>query len=140
MTKTGVFMLALYFPLSLICLFLSSFHPLGIIALGVALFSAAVGCVLYFYLPVSRFKQTPKFREEYYLAFSRDGISFKTASVCSELKWDVYSEMWESDAFYFLIQAPKTYALIPKRAFCGPEARRAFEELASSNLRRVKSI
>ena len=119
-------------------LFLSSFSILGIILLAIILVASALGCYVYFYMPVLKFRQTSKYHEEYTLSFSTEGIAFKTPSIDSVLQWDVYSELWESDDFYFLIQAPRVYALIPKRAFKTPADKQCFEEMSLSNMKNAK--
>ncbi|MDR1066108.1 MAG: YcxB family protein [Clostridiales bacterium] len=70
--------------------------------------------------------------------FSKDNIRFRTQNVDSELKWDIYSELWESNDFYYLIQGPRLYTLIPKRAFINLALNQAFEEIVLSNLKSPK--
>lgn len=137
-TKTSVIILAIYLPIVIFYLFLSSFHLLGIIAVLIGLVALVIGCVLYFYIPVHQFKETLKYQEEYNLVFTNDNINFKTPTINTILNWDIYSEVWESNDFYFLIQAPRIYALIPKRAFTNVLMKQAFEEMVSSNLNRSK--
>jgi len=139
-TKTSVVVLALYFPASINYLFFSSFSTPSVIAAAIAIFAAAVGSLLYFYIPAYKFKRTAKYHEEYNLTFSNVGIKFKTPSIDSELKWSVYSEFWESGDFYFLIQAPQMYALIPKRVFESPAVKQTFEEIVLSNLKCTKRV
>lgn len=139
-TKTSVVALAVYLPASLFFLYFSSFGIWSILAVGVALFALIAGCGLYFYMPVYKFKTTSKYHEEYSLTFSNDAIQFATPTIHSELKWGVYSEIWESNDFYFLIQAPRMYTLIPKRVFSSPDAQQAFAEMASANRLLRKTI
>jgi len=139
-TKTSVIILALYLPASLIYLFFSSFSTLSIVAATIAIFATIAGCTLYFYIPAYKFKKTAKYHEEYRLTFSNAGIKFKTPSIDSELKWNIYSAIWESNDFYFLIQAPRMYTLIPKRVFESSAAKQAFEEIALSNLKCSKRM
>ena len=139
-TKTSIVVLCVYFPLSLFSIFFSSFGALSVVALAVALFALIGGCFLYFYMPAYKFKQTSKYHEEYNLAFAKDGIKFSTPTINSKLKWDVYSELWESGDFYFLIQAPGMYTLIPKRAFANEGERQTFEEIATSNIKSAKRV
>jgi len=134
-SKTNIVILAVYLPASLIYLILSSFSILAIMCITIGIIAAVTGGILYFYTPLYKFKITPKFYEEYHLTFTNSGITFRTASVDSTLKWDTYSEIWESNDFYFLIQSPRLYSLIPKRAFGSPDEMRVFEEMSISNLR-----
>ena len=139
-TKTSVVILALYLPASLIYLFFSAFSTLSIAAFAVAAITAVIGYTLYFYLPAYKFKQTAKYHEEYSLTFSNTGIKFKTPSINSELKWNIYSAFWESCDFYFLIQAPRMYTLIPKRVLESPAARQTFEDIVRANMNGSKRI
>lgn len=68
-------------------------------------------------MPILKFKQAEKYHEEYTLIFSKNIIRFKTPSIESELKWNIYSMLWENHDFYYLIQA--------------------FEEFAQSNLKTI---
>jgi len=86
----------------------------------------SVELTLYFYIPLYNFRITPKYTEEYNLTFSSSGITFKTPSIDSIIKWDVYSEIWESNDLYFLIQSPRMYTLIPERVFGSPVEMRVF--------------
>ena len=125
-TKMNVVVLAIYLPFSLLYLFFSSFSVLSIVAAGVAIFALIAGCALYFYIPAYKFRATAKYQETYHLAFSKDGIEFKTTTIHSELKWDVYSELWESNDFYFLIHAPRRPTLISRRSSTPPSSKQAF--------------
>ena len=104
------------------------------------MFAAVAGSALYFFMPHYKFKQTAKYHEEYKLLFSSSSIKFKTPSIDSELKWGIYTGLWESGDFYFLIQAPRMYTLIPKRAFESPAAEQNFEDMALSNIGGAKRV
>ena len=78
--------------------------------------------------------------EEYTLVFSKENIKFKTQSIDSEVKWDIYSELWESHDFYYLIQAPRLYTLIPKRVFKDLNEKQLFEEIAQSRVKTTKHV
>ena len=139
-SKTSVVILAIFLPASLLYLFLSSFNIPGMIFVAIGVVAAIVVSILYFYMPIYKFKITPKYNEEYTLVFSNSGITFKTPGIDSTIKWDMYSEIWEINDFYFLVQAPRMYALIPKRAFKSPVEMRMFEEIACFNLKRIKRV
>jgi hypothetical protein len=90
-------------------------------------------------LPTAQFRAMSKFQEEYFLSFSHDGIVFKTASINSVLKWDIYSELLESDDFFYIVQNSKLYTLIPKRVFTGSEED-DFRQLAVGVLKKLSRI
>lgn len=133
--KRTIVIAALYLPLSIFYLFLASFNVLSIVGVAIAVLAIAFGCAVYFYAPGYRFKQTAKFQEEYKLKFSDDGIEFTTPTLHSDLKWGVYSAFIETDQFYFLIQVPRIYTLIPKRVFASVADQRSFEKLIATHLK-----
>ncbi|WMJ86041.1 YcxB family protein [Anaerocolumna sp. MB42-C2] len=139
-TKTSVIVLAFYLSFAMLYFFLSSFSVYSMIALGVGLFGLIVGGAVYYYLPIYQFKKTLKYHEEYNLTFSNASIKFKTSAIDSELRWNIYSEIWENADFYYLIQAPGLYALLPKRAFLSLTAKQVFEEMALSNLKSIRHV
>ncbi|MDR2889596.1 MAG: YcxB family protein [Lachnospiraceae bacterium] len=121
-------------------LFFSSFSLLSIVALIVLLLVGMVGLIIYFYLPVVTYKRTLKFHEEYRLTFSDQGIRFKTPRIDTDLSWESYINLWESTDFYFLVQAPKRYSILPKRAFADVYEQDAFEKMALLNMQCDKRL
>ena len=118
----------------------SSFSVFSILAFGLVIAATALGSYLYILMPILKFKQTAKYREEYTLVFSKETIKFKTQSIESEMKWDIYSALWDSHDFYYLIQAPRIYTLIPKRIFKDQNEKQIFEEIAQSRVKVTKHV
>ena len=56
------------------------------------------------------------------------------------MKWDIYSALWESHDFYYLIQAPRIYTLIPKRVFKDLNEKQLFEEITQSRVKTTKHV
>lgn len=110
----------------------------------VLLILAAVCCglmaLLYFYMPLRSYNGARKYREGYHLAFSDEGIHFKTASINSELAWSTYSEVWENAAFFYLTTGPQAYTIIPKRAFADEGQLEAFRRLAGARIGAVRQV
>lgn len=125
------------FLIALNYLYYSSFSTFSIIVLILVLTVTILGILVYFFVPIYKFKQTAKYHEEYTLIFSKDMIKFQTPSIQSELKWDNYSEIWENKDYYYLVQAPRIYTLIPKRAFQNETENQLFQEMAISNLHTI---
>lgn len=125
---------------SIAVLFISSFSALSIVFLGIILLVIVLGGYTYLCMPGVRFKQTAKYQEEYTMIFADEEIRWKTRSVDSNLKWELYSEIWESRDFYFLIQGPRMFALIPKRAFCNAGSRENFAGLVLKHFKEIKHI
>jgi len=141
-TKTSIIVIAIFLPISLYYLFFSSFSIISIACVTISLIFVIGICVVYFYLPSYKFKKTAKYQEEYMLTFSTTGILFNTPNINSEIKWDFYSEFWESTDFYYLIQDLKSrqFSLIPKRVFTSSSEMKCFEELSVHNIKQVKRI
>ena len=74
------------------------------------------------------------------LVFSKETIKFKTQSIESEMKWDIYSALWENHDFYYLIQSPRIYTLIPKRVFKDLNEKQLFEEIVQSRVKTIKHV
>ncbi|HKR01760.1 MAG TPA: YcxB family protein [Pyrinomonadaceae bacterium] len=111
--------------------FASQVIPLFIV---VALFPFIMGFLLLFVIPRQRFRSDPKFRDEYLMQFSDDGIHFKTAQVDSLLQWSLYNKVLENDRFYLLVYGKNMISVIPKRAFASPIQEAAFGEMLKRNL------
>ena len=87
-----------------------------------------------FVMPGQRFRGEPKFKDEYFLQFSDDGIQFKTAQVDALIQWGLYRKVLENDKFYLLIYGKNMLSVIPKRAFASTNEEAAFGEMLGRNL------
>ena len=85
-------------------------------------------------LPPKRFRQEPKFKDEYILDFSEDGLIFKTEQLNSKLDWSYYNKVWESDKFYLLFYGKGLYTFIPKRAFVSEAQQDQFRKLLNTKI------
>src|SRR2546428_7941280 len=105
------------------------------------------GALLYNVLvkvPRQYFRGDPKFRDQYEMIFSDEGISLKTRQIDSKLAWSLYTRVIEGQSLYLLIYGKdvRTMTLIPKRVFQNKAQETAFRELlkiriADSSLRQV---
>jgi hypothetical protein len=68
-------------------------------------------------LPRQRFRTDPRFRGEYFLRFSDNGIEFHTNDIDSKVAWRIYKEAVETKDFYLLSDGASTLTVIPKRVF-----------------------
>jgi YcxB-like protein len=66
------------------------------------------------------YKRNPKYREQYDLGLSPDGLSFRTSTVSSVLKWSLYSSFWETNRAFVLSYGRGIPTVIPKAAFATP--------------------
>ena len=80
-------------------------------------------------LPPLAFRYEPKFRDEYSLMFSPDGIHFHTAHIDSNLAWNLYSRALVDAHSYVLYYGSRTFTVIPKRVFQNTEQQAAFDQL-----------
>lgn len=135
--KYDIALAVVFLSVSAIYMPFSSFNIASVLIFGLVITITVLGCYLYFLMPILKFKQTKKYHEEYTLILSENTIHFKTPSIESEVKWNIYSMLWENHDFYYLIQAPRVYALIPKRVFRDQNEKQVFEEFAQSNLKTI---
>lgn len=76
------------------------------------------------------FERSAKFRERTSLSFSEECIRYRTPSIDSTLDWTLFGELLEDDELFLLTyRAPRSYAVIPKRAFATEEERAVFRRL-----------
>jgi len=87
--------------------------------------------------PYLAFRQQPKYRDDYLLTFSENGIHFQTAHVDSQLEWSLYSHALVNTHSYLLYYGSRTFTIVPKRVFQNQEQRVAFDNLLSKNVARI---
>ena len=80
------------------------------------------------------FKHNPKFRETYHLTLDRTGIHFRTASIDSRLKWDLFTRVLENGGLCLLVYGSRMYSVIPKRAFKSQEDLSSFQSLVQESI------
>jgi hypothetical protein len=100
----------------------------------VACFPFLMAFLLFFVVPRQRFRSDPKFRDEYFLQFSDDGIQFKTAQIDALLQWSLYNKVLENERFYIMVYGKNMISVIPKRAFTDKNQEAAFSEMLKRNL------
>lgn len=100
------------------------------------LFLLCAGAVLlgmisaaWYIIPLITFRSEPKFRDEYLVQFSEEGITFKTANIDSKLEWNLYNSVIENNDVYVLMYGKRVFSVIPKRAFADSNEETAFREL-----------
>jgi hypothetical protein len=63
------------------------------------------------------FKRNKKFRHEFTVTFSREGMHFKTVSIDSNIAWSLYDSVIEDSVIFLLMSGKSMWSVIPKRAF-----------------------
>ena len=86
------------------------------------------------------FKMSAKFQERTKLSFSDERVHYKTRSIDSTLDWSLFTGLLEDEELFLLpYKAPRTYAIIPKRAFSSEEAKCEFRELVRRKVTQVSA-
>src|SRR5580692_873124 len=105
-----------------------SSHLSGVFAVGA---SAAILLLLFaafVIIPALAFRLEPKYRDEYSLVFSQEGIRFRTVHIDSQLQWSLYSRALVDGYSYILYHGARTFTVIPRRVFQNSEQERSFEQ------------
>jgi hypothetical protein len=110
--------------LSLVC---------GFVSVGFALMLTAAFTII----PPLAFRRELKFRDEYSLTFSSEGIHFRTVHIDSQLQWSLYSKALIDRHSYVLYYGSHQFTVIPKRVFQGIEQQQAFEQLLTANISKI---
>jgi YcxB-like protein len=114
-----------------------SSHWFGVMFVGA---SAIFGLILvgaFLVIPPLAFRNDPKYRDEYSLTFSPEGIHFQTAHVNSHLEWSIYSRALVDAHSYVLYWGSRTFTVIPKRVFENTEQRGTFEQLLAERVPKI---
>lgn len=112
-------------------------HSSGVFAIGA---SAAIVLLLlaaFVVAPSLVFRLNPKYREDYSLTFSAEGIHFRTVHIDSQLQWSLYSRARIDAHSYILYHGTRTFTVLPKRVFESSEQERAFEELLARHVAKI---
>ena len=107
----------------------------GMIAAAAAL--AFMLAAAFLVIPQWTFRHEPKFRDEYMLTFSDEGIHFRTAHIDSRLDWSIYSRVLVDACSYLLYHGPRQFTIIPKRVFESAGQQGDFERLLAEHISRI---
>jgi hypothetical protein len=111
-----------------------SLHWLSIIFIGVSGVFALMLVAAFLIIPAIAFRREPKFRDDYALTFSQEGIHFKTPHIDSQLEWSIYSRALVDAHSYVLYYGSRSFTIIPKRVFQSTDQQVAFEGLLSQHV------
>ncbi len=89
-------------------------------------------------IPPLAFRREPKFRDEYSLAFSPEGIHFRTEHIDSQLQWGIYTRALVDVHSYVLYYGTRQFTVIPKRVFPSSEQQQAFEHLLTRHVSEIE--
>lgn len=85
-------------------------------------------------IPPPAFRRDSKFRDDYSLTFSAEGIHFRTAHIDSQLQWSMYSRTLVDAHSYVLYYGANQFTVIPRRVFRSSEEQRLFDELLARHV------
>ncbi len=112
-------------------------HWLGLSCLVVAIAFALMLIAVFALIPRLAFRREPKFRDDYSLTFSPDGIHFRTAHVDSHLQWSMYQRAMIDSHSYILYYGTFQFTVIPKRVFLSVEQQQEFEKLLAQHISKI---
>ncbi len=112
-------------------------HLLGLACLVVAVAFALMLVAAFTVIPPLAFRREPKFRDDYSLTFSSEGIHFRTAHINSQLQWSMYSRALVDAHSYLLYYGSRQFTVIPTRVFQNAEQQQAFEQLLTQHVSQI---
>jgi hypothetical protein len=115
----------------------SGSHGFGITLLSVSGIFALMLVAAFAIIPRIAFRSQPKFRDDYSLGFSPQGIHFRTAHIDSDLQWSMYTSALVDAHSFILYYGSQQFTVIPKRVFQDVLQRQTFEQLLGQNVSNV---
>jgi len=112
----------------------SGSHGFGITLLGVSGVFALMLVAAFGIVPTIAFRSQLKFRDEYSLRFSPQGIHFRTAHIDSDLQWALYTGALIDAYSFILYYGSRQFTVIPKRVFQDVSQLQTFERLLKQNV------
>jgi hypothetical protein len=109
----------------------------GIAMLSLSGLFALMLVAVFAIVPRIGFRRESKFRDDYTLTFSPQGIHFRTAHIDSDLQWSLYTRALADAHSFVLYYGSQQFTVIPKRVFHDVAQREAFERLLSHNISNV---
>ncbi len=114
-----------------------SLHWFAVGGIALAVVFALMLVAAFTVVPALVFRREPKFHDDYSLAFSPEGIHFRTAQIDSQLQWSIYSRALVDAHSYVLYYGSRQFTVIPKRVFESIEQRQAFEQMLSEHISNI---
>ena len=100
------------------------------IILTVMLVCCGVMLLIFHYQPARTYDKSPRLKAVQHYEFSPEGITMKTASATSQVKWNLFSYYWDDVTGVYLLQNKKSYILLPARLFSSDDQRQALQQMA----------
>jgi hypothetical protein len=113
------------------------YHWLAVICVVASVVLLLIFFAAFAVIPPLAFRSQAKFRDDYALNFSKDGIRFHTAHIDAQLQWNLYSSALIDKHSYVLYYGSRQFTVIPKRFFQGAAQRQSFEQLLTQCLPKI---
>ncbi len=114
-----------------------SLHWIGVSCVVGSVVSGLILMAAFTVIPLWAFRREPKFRDDYSLTFSPEGIHFRTAHIDSQLQWTMYSRALIDSHSYVLYYGSRQFTVIPKRVFESAEQQQEFEQLLAKYVSQI---
>ena len=113
------------------------YHWLSVVCLVASVSLVFILFAAFVVIPPMAFRGEAKFRDDYSLTFSQDGIHFRTAHIDSQLQWTMYSRALIDEHSYVLYYGSRQFTVIPKRVFQNSEQQQLFEQLLTQHVSKL---
>jgi uncharacterized membrane protein YesL len=113
------------------------YHWLGVICIVASVVLVLILFAAFVVIPPLAFRREAKFRDEYSLAFSENGIHFHTAHIDSQLQWSLYSKALIDAHSYVLYYGVRQFTVIPKRVFQSGGQQEIFDQLLTQHVSKI---
>ena len=113
------------------------YHWLGVVGVAASVVLVLILFAAFVVIPPLAFRSEAKFRDDYSLTFSQDGIHFRTAHIDSQLQWSLYSRALIDGHSYVLYYGSRQFTVIPKRVFQSAEQQQIFEQLLTQHVSKI---
>ncbi len=110
---------------------------LGLVCIVITVVFALMLIAAFTIIPLLIFRREPKFRDDYSLTFSPEGIHFRTVHINSQLQWSMYSWALIDAHSYILYYGSRQFTVIPKRVFQSVEQQQEFEQLLTQRVSQI---
>jgi len=109
----------------------------GIALVGLSAILTVILVAAFGVIPRVVFRREPKFRDEYSLTFSPEGIHFRTTHIDSRLQWSLYSKALVDAHSFILYHGSRDVSVVPRRVFQTAEQQKIFEQLLTQNVPQI---
>ena len=121
------------------CWTLPDFHLWGAGAMLAGAIFLALVVAAYWIIPVTVFRREPKFRDDYRMVFSAEGIHFKTVNIDSQLQWTLYTHALAANYCYLLYYGKRHLTIIPLRVFQSSKEQERFDAMIRQHIPRIET-